>query len=210
MKRMVSILERRGLMCRRYLVVLTIRRHLVSAAQRCQKTSPPWSHFCWSDPNPTPPLTNACLYLYLWGYYSNTDTAHVIQTSTQLNALDLFATHKLKYSSQVGLREHLMVLVFCLLSLFGSGINLSLTYGSDRPFGSIGTKLRASLTIISNTEKHHLKTKRWGKYFNCSIFMYFKVVTSVFFYLLFKYVLIYWILLVYFQCYSFCCVCSSF
>lgn len=39
-----------------------------------------------------------------------------------------------------------MVLVFCLLWLFGSGINFSFTYGSDRPFGSMGIRLRASCT----------------------------------------------------------------
>lgn len=135
------------------MVVLTIHRQLVSAAQRCQKTWTPWSHFCWSDPNPTPPLTNACLYLYLWGYYDNmkmqTDIVNIhihINACTWLQ-IGLFFTHKLKFSSQVGLREHLMVLVFCLLSLFGSGINLSFTYGSDSPFGSMGTKLRASLTV---------------------------------------------------------------
>lgn len=36
-------------------------------------------------------------------------------------------SHKVKVSFQVGLRQHLMVLVFCLLSLLGSGISLSLT-----------------------------------------------------------------------------------
>lgn len=36
-------------------------------------------------------------------------------------------SYKVKVSFQVGLRQHLMVLVFCLLSLLGSGISLSLT-----------------------------------------------------------------------------------
>lgn len=36
-------------------------------------------------------------------------------------------SHKVKVSFHVGLREHLMVFVFCLLSLLGSGISLSLT-----------------------------------------------------------------------------------
>lgn len=55
-------------------------------------------------------------------------------------------THKVKLSFQTGLSVDRMVLVFCLLWLFGSGINLSLTYGSDRPFGSMGIRLRASST----------------------------------------------------------------
>lgn len=36
-------------------------------------------------------------------------------------------THNLKVSFQVGLRQHLMVLVFCLLSLRGSGTSFSFT-----------------------------------------------------------------------------------
>lgn len=55
-------------------------------------------------------------------------------------------SHKVNDSFQVGLRQDLMVFVFCLLSLLGSGISLSLTYGSDRPFGSMGTRFFASLT----------------------------------------------------------------
>lgn len=63
---------------------------------------------------------------------------------------DADVAYNVKLSFQVGFSEHLMVLVFCLLSLLGSGISFSLTYGSDRPFGSIGTRFRASLT---GTEK---------------------------------------------------------
>lgn len=36
-------------------------------------------------------------------------------------------TYNLNVSFHSGLREHLMVLVFCLLSLLGSGINFSFT-----------------------------------------------------------------------------------
>lgn len=35
--------------------------------------------------------------------------------------------YNLKVSFQVGLRQHFMVLVFCLLSLRGSGISFSFT-----------------------------------------------------------------------------------
>lgn len=39
-----------------------------------------------------------------------------------------------------------MVLVFCLVSFLGSGTSLSLTYGSDRPLGSIGIRFLPSPT----------------------------------------------------------------
>lgn len=63
---------------------------------------------------------------------------------TQTRRLDL--THKVKDSFQQGLRDERMVLVFCLVSFFGSGMSLSFTYGSDKPFGSIGIKFLASPT----------------------------------------------------------------
>ena len=52
----------------------------------------------------------------------------------------------MKDSFQQGLRDERMVLVFCLVSFFGSGMSLSLTYGSDKPFGSIGIRFLASPT----------------------------------------------------------------
>lgn len=39
-----------------------------------------------------------------------------------------------------------MVLVFCLVSFLGSGMSLSLTYGSDRPLGSMGIRFLPSPT----------------------------------------------------------------
>lgn len=62
----------------------------------------------------------------------------------------------MKLSFQMGLSVERMVFVFCLLWLFGSGINFSLTYGSDRPFGSMGIRLRASRTEDKSRimEKH--------------------------------------------------------
>lgn len=54
--------------------------------------------------------------------------------------------HKVKDSFQQGLREERMVLVFCLVSFFGSGMSLSFTYGSDKPFGSIGIRFLPSPT----------------------------------------------------------------
>ena len=39
----------------------------------------------------------------------------------------IILTHNLNVSFHSGLREHLMVLVFCLLSLLGSGISFSFT-----------------------------------------------------------------------------------
>lgn len=59
----------------------------------------------------------------------------------------------MKLSFQMGLSVERMVLVFCLLWLFGSGINFSLTYGSDRPFGSMGIRLRASRTEEKEEEQ---------------------------------------------------------
>lgn len=64
-------------------------------------------------------------------------------------------SHNVKVSFHVGFRQHFIVLVFCLLSLFGSGMSLSFTYGSERPFGSIGTKFFASLT---KRHKQHIHT----------------------------------------------------
>lgn len=64
-------------------------------------------------------------------------------------------SHNVKVSFHVGFRQHFIVLVFCLLSLFGSGMSLSFTYGSDRPFGSIGTKFLPSLT---KKHKQHICT----------------------------------------------------
>ncbi len=39
-----------------------------------------------------------------------------------------------------------MVLVFCFVSFLGSGMSLSLTYGSDRPLGSMGIRFLPSPT----------------------------------------------------------------
>lgn len=55
-------------------------------------------------------------------------------------------TYKVKDSFQHGFREERMVRVFCLVSFFGSGMSLSLTYGSDKPLGSIGIRFLASPT----------------------------------------------------------------
>lgn len=55
-------------------------------------------------------------------------------------------THKVKDSFQQGLRDERMVLVFCLVSFLGSGVILSLTYGSDKPLGSMGIRFLASPT----------------------------------------------------------------
>lgn len=55
-----------------------------------------------------------------------------------------------------------MVLVFCLLSLRGSGISLSFTYGSDRPFGSIGTRFLPSLTGGREREEKKQESKGEG------------------------------------------------
>lgn len=60
--------------------------------------------------------------------------------------LNFAGTHKVKLSFQTGLSVERMVFVFCLLWLFGSGISFSFTYGSDKPFGSMGIRLRASRT----------------------------------------------------------------
>lgn len=46
----------------------------------------------------------------------------------------------------MGLRLERMVLVFCLVSFLGSGVSLSLTYGSDRPLGSMGIRFLPSPT----------------------------------------------------------------
>lgn len=69
-----------------------------------------------------------------------------------------FVTYKVKDSFQQGLREERMVLVFCLVSFFGSGMSLSLTYGSDKPFGSIGIRFLASPTRRNTTHRKYSKT----------------------------------------------------
>lgn len=76
---------------------------------------------------------------------------HDIKESEQQEAVKL--SYNLKVSFHVGFRQHFIVLVFCLLSLRGSGINFSFTYGSDRPLGSIGIRFLASLTEESKENK---------------------------------------------------------
>ena len=49
-----------------------------------------------------------------------------------------------------GFNEDLIVFVF-FFTVSESGINFSLTYGSDNPFGSIGIKFRPCFTGNSNT-----------------------------------------------------------
>lgn len=55
-------------------------------------------------------------------------------------------THKVNDSFHLGLRLERIVLVFCLVSCLGSGTSLSLTYGSDRPLGSMGMRFLPSPT----------------------------------------------------------------
>ena len=58
-----------------------------------------------------------------------------------------------KDSFHVGLRLERMVLVFCLVSFLGSGMSLSLTYGSDRPLGSMGIMFLPSDTEGNKKKK---------------------------------------------------------
>lgn len=73
-------------------------------------------------------------------------------------------TYNVNDSLNVGFRQHLTVLVFCLVSLFGSGMSFSLTYGSDRPLGSMGTRFLASLTeqreMEWDREEREIRTNR--------------------------------------------------
>lgn len=56
-------------------------------------------------------------------------------------------TYNVIISFQTGFNEALIVLVF-FFTLSVSGINLSLTYGSLKPFGSIGIRFRPSFTVF--------------------------------------------------------------
>ena len=55
-------------------------------------------------------------------------------------------TYKVNLSFQAGFSDALMVLVFFFELLSSSGINFTFTYGSARPFGSIGFRFFASRT----------------------------------------------------------------
>lgn len=54
----------------------------------------------------------------------------------------------MKVSFHLGFRLARTVLVFCLVEFLGSGMSLSLTYGSDAPLGSIGIRFMPSITDV--------------------------------------------------------------
>lgn len=86
---------------------------------------------------------------------------HSSINSTYKTAYTDLGTHKVKDSFQQGLRDERMVLVFCLVSFFGSGMSLSLTYGSDKPFGSMGIRFLASPT---RRRKGDSVFKTWARF----------------------------------------------
>jgi len=65
----------------------------------------------------------------------------------ELNKIRYMAAYNVKDSFQIGLRFALTVFVFCFDLMASDGTSLSLTYGSANPFGSIGFRFRASLTV---------------------------------------------------------------
>lgn len=119
---------------------LTIRPRLVSAAPRSRRRGNPWSRSCWSGPSPTPPPTVGGLCRFLSGCcWGNDRWAKNQSDNNQWKSLGLpnhtqrgacssvQTSYKVKLSFHTGFRQHLMVLVFCLLSLLGSGMSLSFT-----------------------------------------------------------------------------------
>jgi len=57
-------------------------------------------------------------------------------------------THKVNTSFQTGFSDVRIVLVFCFDFVSSSGTSFSFTYGSAKPFGSIGIRFRASNTNV--------------------------------------------------------------
>lgn len=78
---------------------------------------------------------------------------------TAITTVRINVSYKVKVSFQTGLRFALTVFVFCFAFPDSDGISFNLTYGSAKPFGSIGFKFFASRTVIYQNKNKKLLLK---------------------------------------------------
>lgn len=112
---------------------------------RYQMIASPWNHFWTCDPSPIPQSKCVDLDLRL----SNHCQTEIHFQRSGILCLGTKATYNEIVSFQIGFSDALMVFVF-FFTLSVSGINFNLTYGSLKPFGSMGIRLRPSFTVNEN------------------------------------------------------------